>query len=65
MKNGTCIKIDNSFVAVYNVTSTSEYVKILKFDAGNWLYFYSVESSDFEAFIDGKKIKFDICYLLL
>ena len=62
MKNGTCIKIDNSFVAVYNVTSTSEYVKILKFDVGNWLYFHSVESSDFEAFINGTKIKFDICY---
>ena len=29
MKNGTCIKIDNSFISIYNVTSTSNFVRII------------------------------------
>ena len=61
MKNGKCQKIENSFVAIYNVISTDNYIKILKFDIGNFLYFHSVESSDLEAYIDGNRINFDVC----
>jgi len=53
IKNGKCIKIDNSFVAVYNVTSSSENVRIFRYIAGPWF--------DFEAFINGKKIELNYC----
>lgn len=61
-KNGKCLKIENSFFAVYNVTSLVDYVRILKFDVGNFMYYYSAELPDLEAYIDGNRINFDICY---
>jgi len=57
IKNGTCIKIDNSFVAVYNITSKSKNVRIFRYIAGICFHFHPIELSDFEAFINGNKIE--------
>ena len=61
IKNGTCIKIDNSFIAVYNVTSSSENVRIFRYIAGICFHFHPIELSDFEAFINGNKIELNFC----
>ena len=55
------MKIDNSFIAVYNVTSKSENVKIFRYISGFYLHFHLIELSDFEAFINGNKIELIFC----
>ena len=50
MKNGFCKRIENSFVAKYNVTSTSKPVHLVNLDGKN------MQISNFELFVDGKKV---------
>ena len=62
MKNGECKKIENSFIGIYNVTSVSNFVRIIDFDVGNWGYHHIVELSDIDAYINETKINLEICY---
>ena len=51
MKNGFCKKIENYFVATYNVTSTTKPVHFLNLDEKN------MTINDFDLFINGKKVQ--------
>ena len=47
--NGQCKKIENSFVAIYNATSTSEFTRIMCVNLNN------INLSDFDIYINGNK----------
>ena len=51
MKDGSCKKIENSFIAIYNVTSIWEHVKLFRKEIGNWKDFYLIDFSDIDAYI--------------
>jgi surface protein len=48
--NGQCKKIENSFVAIYNVTSTSEFTRIMCISENN------IKLSDFDMYVNGNKV---------
>ena len=50
MKNGSCKKIENSFIAKYRVNSTSEPVRIMNIDSNN------IQLSDFDMYLNSIKI---------
>ena len=60
MKNGTCSKIENSINAMYNIDSTSKYIRLI----GSKINFPTFELSDLEIFIDSNKIDLKACYYL-
>jgi len=59
MKNGTCVRIDNTFIAIYNVTSTSKFVRIIRnLDS---IFNSLLTLNDLDIFIDGNKISLSKC----
>ena len=50
MNNGTCKKIENSFVGIYNITSTNYPVRIMS------LLYKNITLSDFDIYFNNKKI---------
>ena len=54
MKNGICVSIDNSFISIYNVTSTSNFVRIIYNLDSNYNSLLTL--NDLDIFIDGNKI---------
>lgn len=48
--NGQCKEIENSFVAIYNVTSTSEFTRIMCVSQNN------IKLSDFDMYVNGNKV---------
>ena len=50
VKNGSCVKIENSFIAKYNVTSLAEPTRIMDIDSAN------VELSDFDMYLNETKV---------
>ena len=62
MKDGSCKKIENSFIAIYNVTLISDHVKLFKKEIGNWEEFYLIDFADIEAYINQNKINLELCF---
>ena len=50
MKNGSCKKIENSFIAKYKVNSTNEPIRIMDIDSAN------IELSDFDMYLNETKV---------
>lgn len=50
MKNGSCKKIENSFIAKYNVNTINEPIRIMDIDSAN------IELSDFDMYLNGTKV---------
>ena len=50
MKNGTCLKIENSFIGIYRITTTSDYSQIMNLDKNN------ITLSDFDMYLNGKQV---------
>ena len=50
MKNGRCKKIENSFIAIYNVTSSTKQTKIMCLNENG------IKISDFDIYANGTKI---------
>ena len=48
--NGKCKIIENSFIGIYNVTSTSKYTRIMCVSENN------IKLSDFDMYVNGKKV---------
>ena len=61
MKNGSCKKIENSFIATYNIVSVTKPTKLMKRMVGH-INLYSIKLSEIDAYINEKKIDIDICY---
>ena len=53
-KNGTCKKIENSFIAIYNITTLYNPTPLMK-------QIYILDLTDIDAYINGKKIEISIC----
>lgn len=49
--NGKCKKIENSFIGIYNITSTSNPTKIMNFQEKH------INLSDFDMYINGSKVQ--------
>ena len=49
--NGKCKKIENSFIGIYDVTSTSTFTRIMCVSENN------IKLSDFDMYVNGKKVK--------
>ena len=60
MKNGSCQKIENSFVAIYNINNINNPTCIMKQMIGH-INSYPLNLSDIEAYINDKKIDVTIC----
>ena len=60
MKDGTCKKIENSFIATYNVVSVNKPTLLMKSMIGH-INLYQVNLSEIEAYIGDKKIDITIC----
>ena len=50
MKDGSCRKIENSFIAIYKVNSINEPTRIMDIDSTN------IELSDFDMYVNGTKV---------
>ena len=60
MTNGKCKKIENSFIAIYNIKTTSSPTRIMRQMLGH-INSYPLEISDIDAYINGKKIEVILC----
>ena len=60
MKDGSCKKIENSFTAIYNITSISTPTPIMKQKLGH-IDMYPLDLSDIDAYINGIKISIVMC----
>ncbi len=60
MKDGSCKKIENSFAAIYNITSISKPTRIMKQKLGH-IDMYPLDLSDIDAYINGIKIDIVMC----
>jgi surface protein len=60
MKDGSCKKIENSFTAIYNITSISKPTHIMKQKLGH-IDMYPLDLSDIVAYINGIKINIVMC----
>ena len=60
MKNGSCKKIENSFIATYNIVSITKPTKLMKRMVGH-INLYSIKISEIVAYINEKKIDISIC----
>ena len=60
MTNGTCKKIENSFVATYNIVSISKPIRIMRKMIGH-IHSLPLELSNIEAFINDKKVEVVLC----
>ena len=60
MKNGTCKKIENSFIAIYNITTLNSPTPLMKQMLGH-INSYKLDLTDIDAYINGKKIDIIIC----
>ena len=49
--NGKCKKIENSFIGIYNIISTTDFTKIMSFKE------HTIIASDFDMYIDGVKVQ--------
>ena len=54
MKNGSCKKIENSFIATYNIVSVTKPTKLMKRMVGH-INFYSIKLSEIISYINEKK----------
>ena len=60
MKNGSCKKIENSFITIYNIKNINTPTRIMRQMIGH-IHSYPLNLSDIEAYINNKKINVTIC----